>query len=328
VDNGSTDDSVQWLRENMAGRVQVLQLNGNTGYAGGYALALQQIQADVYVLLNSDVEVTPQWLDPVMAAFRSNSTLAAVQPQILDYRSRNKFEYAGAAGGYIDFLGYPFCAGRIFEQIEEDRGQYNAVKSVFWASGACLFVRAEAYHRVGGLDPVFFAHMEEIDLCWRLQNAGYQLWQLPESVVYHVGGGTLAYGNPRKTYLNFRNSLITLQKNLPPAERHWKVLLRLLLDFPAAMKFLLHGSWADAWAVLRAHRSFYRLQAHIRSKRKQFPFALRPSGALVGMYGGSILWVHISGQRERLEAFFRCHYRTNTPADPAVPAGTIPVQSP
>ncbi|NBU71709.1 MAG: glycosyltransferase family 2 protein [Bacteroidetes bacterium] len=305
ADNGSTDDSVSWLKSCMADRVKILELKENTGYAGGYARALKMIEADIYVLLNSDVEVTPHWLQPVMAAFATHPNLAAIQPHILDYYNRQKFEYAGAAGGYVDSLGYPFCAGRIFEQIEDDKGQYNNPRSVFWASGACLFVRAKAYHEVGGLDPIFFAHMEEIDLCWRLQNAGYQLWQLPESVVYHMGGGTLAYGNPRKTYLNFRNSLINLQKNVPANERIWKIPLRMMLDFPAAVKFLLHGSWGDAWAVFRAHMSFYRLQPRIRRGRRTSAIVPKPTTSLHGMFQASILWVHVSGRKKRLNAFLR-----------------------
>jgi GT2 family glycosyltransferase len=311
----------------MSDRVQILEFTENTGYAGGYANSLQQIKADVYVLLNSDVEVTPGWLRPVMNAFRNHPKLAAVQPHILDYRNRNKFEYAGAAGGYVDFLGYPFCAGRIFEQIEDDHRQYNAPKSVFWVSGACLCVKAEAYRQVGGLDPIFFAHMEEIDLCWRLQNAGYQLWQLPESVVYHIGGGTLAYGNPRKTYLNFRNSLINLQKNLPTHEWIWKVSLRMMLDFPAAIKFLLNGSLTDAWAVFRAHISFYRLQTVLHRSRRASKNVPRPSSSLNGMYGGSILWVHISGQKKGLTSFFRRHELKDATTIPSSPAGTTPVQN-
>jgi len=328
ADNGSTDDSVAWLREHMSDRVQILELTENTGYAGGYANALQQIKADVYVLLNSDVEVTPAWLRPVMKAFIEQPKLAAVQPHILDYRNRKKFEYAGAAGGYVDFLGYPFCAGRIFEQIEDDQGQYNKPKSIFWASGACLCIRAEAYRQVGGLDPIFFAHMEEIDLCWRLQNAGYQLRQLPESVVYHIGGGTLAYGNPRKTYLNFRNSLINLQKNLPAPERYWKIGLRMMLDFPASLKFLLHGSWADAWAVFRAHISFYRLQPSIRRSRKASKNRPQPSSSLNGMLRGSILWVHVSGQKKGLTSFFRRHELKDASTIRSSPACTTPDQNP
>ncbi|MBM3918116.1 MAG: glycosyltransferase family 2 protein [Sphingomonadales bacterium] len=327
ADNGSTDDSVAWLREQMSDCVQILELKDNTGYAGGYAKALQQIKADVYVLLNSDVEVTPSWLRPVMSAFATHQKLAAVQPHILDYRNRNMFEYAGAAGGYIDFLGYPFCAGRIFEQIEDDHGQYNSPKSVFWVSGACLFVRAGAYHQVGGLDPTFFAHMEEIDLCWRLQNAGYQLWQMPESVVYHIGGGTLSYGNSMKTFLNFRNSLINLQKNLPANERYWKVTLRMLLDLPAALKFLFHGSWADAWAVFRAHMSFYRLQPTIRRTRKAIINRPLPSAALTGMFRGSILWVHVSGRKDGLNAFFYRQLLKDVTKGLVVPVDMTPNQT-
>jgi GT2 family glycosyltransferase len=302
ADNASTDDSVHWLQQQYGERVKLLQLPSNGGYAGGYQQALTQIEADLYVLLNSDVEVPAAWLEPVVTRFVNQPQLAAMQPTIIDWKDRSKFEYAGAAGGFIDAMGYPFCAGRLFEQIEVQAGQYDYPKSIFWASGACMFVRAAAYHAVGGLDPAYFAHMEEIDLCWRLHHAGYQIEHEPASVVYHLGGGSLAYGNPRKTFLNFRNSLITLQKNLPWNELLWKLPLRLLLDFPAALQFLGRGSVGDFWAVARAHWSFFGMQSSIWKKRAAIG-SKRPSRSIGAIYKGSAIYAHFTGHKRKLFAF-------------------------
>ncbi len=302
IDNASTDDSVSWLQKNHSNAVKQVHLKSNGGYAGGYNQGLKQIEADIYVLLNSDVEVTPNWLEPVVERFVSNPNVAAIQPHILDWRNRDRFEYAGAAGGYIDALGYPFCAGRLFEEIEQNNGQFDAPKSIFWASGACMFIRSAAYWQVGGLDERYFAHMEEIDLSWRLHHAGYTLQQEPKSVVYHLGGGSLAYGNPRKTFLNFRNSLITLQKNLPAAEMPWKVLARLVLDFPAALKFLAHGSLGDFWAVARAHWSFFGMQGYIWKQRRLIP-KKKSSKHIPGIFQGSAIYAHFTGRQQKLKDF-------------------------
>ncbi|MEO6303690.1 MAG: glycosyltransferase family 2 protein, partial [Bacteroidia bacterium] len=215
ADNGSTDDSISFLKENYK-QVNVIDLKANYGYAKGYNLALKQVPEDYYVLLNSDVEVASNWIEPVIDLMQKNENIAACQPKLIDFKNRDLFEYAGASGGYIDKYGYPFCRGRIFNSLEQDKGQYNTTAEVFWATGACLFVKAKAFWQVNGFDGDYFAHMEEIDLCWRLKNVGYSIYVQPASVVYHVGGGTLNKLSSRKTFLNFRNNLITLTKNHSP----------------------------------------------------------------------------------------------------------------
>ncbi|HAI83833.1 MAG TPA: glycosyl transferase family 2 [Chitinophagaceae bacterium] len=251
ADNASTDDSVSFLQRHYPS-VSVLQLSENTGYAGGYNNALRQINSQYYILLNSDVAVTPHWIEPVIVRMEANQKIAAAQPKLLAFHEPDAFEYAGAAGGWIDVLGYPFSRGRIMDNTEKDAGQYNEAAPIFWASGAALFVRASAFHEVGGFDARFFAHQEEIDFCWRLQRAGYQVWCFPESVVYHVGGGTLPKGQ-RKLMLNFRNNLWMLCKHLPVREKIWKIPLRFALDGIFAWKSLLQGD-ASAWlAVVKAH---------------------------------------------------------------------------
>lgn len=267
ADNASTDDSVSFLRENFSHQVEIILLNSNQGYCGGYNAALKQVDATYYVLLNSDVEVTAGWIDPVINLFKQDQSIAAAQPKILSYQTRNEFEYAGAAGGFIDSLGYPFCRGRIFNSFEKDSGQYNDTRQVFWATGACLFIRASVFHQHNGFDEDFFAHMEEIDLCWRIQQSGMKIFYTGSSHVYHVGGGTLAKSNPRKTYYNFRNGLSLLVKNLPTGQLFWKIPLRLMLDWAAAAKFLLTGLPADAWAVAKAHGSFIKNLSRDYSKR-------------------------------------------------------------
>lgn len=266
ADNASTDDSVAWL-SNQHPSVKIIRIPANLGFCGGYNYALKEINTRYYVLLNSDVEVTPRWLDPLVSLLESDANIAAAQPKILSYYQRNHFEYAGAAGGFIDTLGYPFCRGRLFNTIEEDRGQYNNNEKIFWASGACLFIRAEVFHQCGGFDESFFAHMEEIDLCWRLQRNGYNLYCCPESTVYHVGGGTLSAANPRKTYLNFKNGLSLITKNLPLVQLIWKLPLRLILDWVAAFKFCLEGSFADGRAVAKAQFKFLTSVRHDFKKR-------------------------------------------------------------
>jgi hypothetical protein len=255
ADNGSTDQSAEFVRDKFS-EIEVICLNENKGFCGGYNTVLKQVQATYYVLLNSDVEVTSNWLQPVINLMDSNSIIAAAQPKILSYRNKTKFEYAGAAGGLIDMLGYPFCRGRIFDSMEEDHGQYNDTVPIFWASGACLFIRADRYHEMGGLDEDFFAHMEEIDLCWRLTRAGHSIFYQGESTVYHVGGGTLSASNPRKTYFNFRNGLSLLVKHQRFSSLIWKFPLRIILDWAAAVHFLSTGSGIHAKAVILAHLSF------------------------------------------------------------------------
>jgi GT2 family glycosyltransferase len=267
ADNNSSDDSITFLQTNFP-NVKIIALDKNYGFAGGYNRALKKIESkyEYYVLLNSDVEVTDNWLGSMVKILDADKTRVACQPKIKDFNNKEYFEYAGAAGGFIDKLGYPLCRGRIFDSIEKDNGQYDDVTEIFWASGACLFIRAKEYHENGGLDEFFFAHMEEIDLCWRLKNKGYKIMFCPSSTVYHVGGGTLNKIKPQKTFLNFRNSLLTLHKNLP--EKRFKIIFqRLLLDAVAGTKFLLSGKPNHTWAIIRAHFSFYNAIQQNKLKR-------------------------------------------------------------
>ena len=268
ADNASTDDSVSFLTTNYP-QIKIIQNIVNGGFAKGYNDALKLVKAEYYVLLNSDVEVTPYWIDPIIKLMDGDKSIAACQPKIKDFNKKTYFEYAGAAGGFIDKYGYPFCRGRILETIEEDKAQYNDAREVFWASGACLFVRAEYYHQMEGFDEDFFAHMEEIDLCWRLKNYGYKIMYCPDSTVYHVGGGTLNKTSPKKTFLNFRNNLILLCKNHPPDYFYLKLFIRFLLDGLAGLKFLLSGKFSHFLAVIKAHFSFYASFGNTLRKRKK-----------------------------------------------------------
>lgn len=254
ADNGSTDGSVAMLQQAFP-QVCVISFDINHGFCKGYNEALRQVQSRIYVLLNSDVMVTQDWLVPIARLFDSRDDIDAIQPKVLSYREPDKFEHAGAGGGYIDTMGYPFCRGRIFEHIEHDNGQYDDEREVFWASGACMAIRAEAYHRAGGLDEDFFAHMEEIDLCWKIQRSGRKVFYTGRSVVYHLGAGTLGYGNPGKTYLNFRNNLSMLIKHLDRGELILKLPARVILDWIAAFAFVLKGGVPNALAILKAHKS-------------------------------------------------------------------------
>lgn len=269
ADNASTDDSVSYLKLHFP-QVQIIQNPVNTGFAQGYndALAVIEGQYKYYVLLNSDIEVTPNWIEPIVNLMEENTSVAACQPKLLAYDEPTYFEYAGAAGGFIDWLGYPFCRGRIFDMMEEDKGQYNDTRAVFWATGACMVVRSSVFHQLGGFDGAFFAHMEEVDLCWRMQNAGHQVFYCAESMVYHIGGGTLHKSNPHKTYLNFRNNLMMLFKNWSGAQLLMYLLPKLLLDGVAGLKFLLSGNRADCWAVVRAHFYWYGNIKELWIKRK------------------------------------------------------------
>jgi len=270
ADNGSEDDSVQWVTENHP-EVQVIKLDRNYGYAGGYNMAIRHLEAEYYILLNSDVEVEPGWSEKLITFMDMHPNVGACQPKIRSFASRDSFEYAGAAGGYIDSLGYPFCRGRIFETLETDHGQYDDTCEIFWASGSCMVVRGAAFDQCDGFDESFFVHMEEIDLCWRMQNAGYTISYFPHSVVYHVGGGTLGYGSPSKIYYNFRNSLIMLAKNLPSKHIRRTVFLRQVLDGLAAAVLLFREGRAAASAVVRAHRDFRRQRTAIRTFRTITP---------------------------------------------------------
>jgi GT2 family glycosyltransferase len=266
IDNASSDDSVRFLEAEFP-EVRIIRNGQNYGFAGGYNEGLKQIEAEYYVLLNSDVEVTPDWIPPVISMMQQDTQIAACQPKLLDYAGKHLFEYAGAAGGYIDRYGFPFCRGRIFGTLEPDTGQYEDTREIFWASGACMFVRASVFRELGGFDAELFAHMEEIDLCWRMKNQGYKVLYTPASTVYHVGGGTLHKSNPRKTYLNFRNNLLMLYKNSGDFNRI--LLPKLLLDGIAGLRFLTGGSWADCSAIVKAHFYFYRHSRRWRTKRKE-----------------------------------------------------------
>lgn len=268
ADNGSTDLSAEFVIQHFP-MVEVIQLKENKGFCGGYNEVLKQIEATYYVLLNSDVEVTSNWLSPVIQLMDSDPAIGAAQPKILAYRAKTKFEYAGAAGGMIDTLAYPFCRGRLFDSIEEDLHQYDDTIPIFWASGACLFVRAKLFHELGGLDEDFFAHMEEIDLCWKMSRAGNTIYYQGKSTVYHVGGGTLSASNPRKTYLNFRNGLSLLFKHQRFYQLLWKLPFRVVLDWIAALHFWVSGSGIHGKAVIIAHLSFARRIGHEIRKRKQ-----------------------------------------------------------
>lgn len=266
ADNGSTDNSCRMLLEEFPTVLQI-QLDQNYGFAEGYNKALSQVDAEYVVLLNSDVEVTPNWLKPLLSFMDSHPEVGACMPKILSQKNRDYFEYAGAAGGFIDNLGYPFCRGRIFDTVERDEGQYNTDMPIFWATGAALMIRLQLYKMVGGLDGRFFAHMEEIDLCWRLRSRGYGIYCIPSSTVYHVGGATLKKENPRKTFLNFRNNLLMLYKNLPEKELHSVLLKRTVLDWIAAIVFFLKGDFAAARAVVRARKQFNRLRPRFEVDR-------------------------------------------------------------
>ena len=261
ADNGSTDDSVKWLHEEYP-EVTVYRLKENYGFAGGYDRVIRDTDAEFIVLLNSDVEVTEGWWQPLLSFMETHPETGAVQPKIMSYRSRESFEHAGAAGGLIDRMGYPYCRGRILSKVEADNGQYDSQEAVevAWASGAAMMVSKKAYLEAGGLDERFFAHMEEIDLCWRMRLAGFSIFSISDSVVYHYGGGSLAYGNPRKTFLNFRNNLLMLHKNLPRKDGRRFLFRRRLADTLGFFFFLLKGQWGDARAVVRAHNDFRRLR--------------------------------------------------------------------
>jgi GT2 family glycosyltransferase len=267
ADNASTDDSISFVMANFP-TVHIIRNNENFGFAGGYNEAFKQIDAQLYALVNSDIEVTQNWLLPIIETFENEPQTAIIQPKILDYKNKEYFEYAGAAGGFIDKYGYPYCRGRIFETIEKDMGQYNDSCEIFWASGACFFIRSSVYNELKGFDADFFAHQEEIDLCWRAINKGHKIKYTPESVVYHVGGATLQQGNPRKTFLNFRNSLLMLTKNLPKESVYWILFCRMLLDGLAGIQFIFKGKFSHFSAILKAHYSFYCLFSINYNKRE------------------------------------------------------------
>lgn len=306
ADNGSSDDSVIFLEKEYPG-LKVIRLEKNYGFSGGYNRAFQETDSKYFLLLNSDIEVTAGWLPPLLNYMEEEENAAACTPKILDFNNRRKFEYAGAGGGFIDRYGYPFCRGRIFDYLEEDRGQYNDPVDIFWGSGACLLIRSDLYREAGGLDDQFFAHMEEIDLCWRLKKMGFKIRSLPSSTVYHVGGGTLARGNPVKTFLNFRNNLLLIYKNLPRRERKRTLFIRMLMDGISGLRFLLQGSLKDFLAVFRAHLAYYRLRGSYSSSDGQNNIP-ENSVIVTEIYPGSIVAAFfLKGKKrfEQLEQAFR-----------------------
>jgi len=295
ADNSSTDDSVNYLCANFPS-VEIICNTSNEGFAKGYNTALKKVQAEYYVLLNSDVEVTPGWVEPIINLLEADKTIGACQPKIKSYTDKTHFEYAGASGGWIDEFGYPFSRGRVFDSLEEDKGQYDNAAPCFWASGAALFVTAKLYHELGGLDEYFFAHQEEIDFCWRLQLAGYKVYVEPKSVVYHVGGGTLPKGDNKKVYLNFRNNLIMLAKNLSMAEVLWRLPIRLMLDAVAAWKELFSGNGGYFLAVIKAHFNFV---GWLLFRQKKSVFPISKNGKVHGLYKGAIIWQHFVKKKNK-----------------------------
>ena len=299
IDNNSSDDSVSYITTNFP-EVTVIQTGENLGYAGGYNVGMKSINERYTVLLNSDVRTTPGWLNPIADHFEEHPKCAAVQPKILWDRSPEKFEYAGASGGFMDIYGYPFCRGRVLHELENDIGQYNDPRQVFWATGACLAVRTEVFKELKGLDPILFAHMEEIDLCWRMQRAGYEVWVQPESKVFHLGGATLNADSPQKTYLNFRNNLIILVKNLPHFHAVGLVFLRLILDGLAGIKFAVEGKPKHTLAILKAHFAFYSMFTKVqRSRAETTKFDFRGLQSFTGTYKGSMVWqFYVKGKKK------------------------------
>ena len=268
ADNASTDSSIKFVKE-FYPSVKIIENAKNGGYAKGYNDALQHVSADIFCLINSDVEVTKNWLSPVIEIFEREKNTAIIQPKILDYKNKEFFEYAGAGGGFVDLFGYPYCRGRVFNNLEKDTAQFDDVSTVFWASGACFFIRAEVYKKLDGFDEDYFAHQEEIDLCWRVQNEGFEIKYIGKSTVYHVGGATLQETNPQKTFLNFRNSLLNIVKNVPKEWFLFVVFSRLILDGIAGIKFLLELRPIHSWAILKAHISFYKNFYKFLKKRRK-----------------------------------------------------------
>ena len=300
-DNASTDNSVVFLRENYPS-VRIIINDQNYGFAEGYNRILEQVDAEYFILLNSDVEVSAKWIEPIVHMMESEPYIAVAQPKILSYNKRDHFEYAGAAGGYIDSFGYPFCRGRIFDTVEPDLGQYDDVSEIFWASGAALFIKQKNWIEIGGLDGDFFAHMEEIDLCWRLKNKGYMIVFCPKSKVYHLGGGTLNAESPFKTYLNFRNNLVLLQKNLPFGRACLVIFIRFWLDLLSLLKYLIDGKPKNAIAISKAH--FYFLGNIFKNTKKARSIKISDFNKK-GLYKGSIVWQYFIKKKKTFSSLYK-----------------------
>lgn len=285
ADNASNDDSVSFVQTNYP-EIRIIRLDKNYGFAEGYNRALKQIDAQYFVIINSDIEVTPGWLEPLISSLDSDKQVTACMPKLLSYYQRDTFEYAGAAGGYIDYLGYPFCKGRIFDYLEKDQGQFTGTYEVFWATGACIAVKADIFRQIGGFDPYFFAHMEEIDLCWRMKNLGYKILCNTDSTIYHVGGGTLPKSNPRKTYLNFRNNLILLHKNLSFFRKLYILPIRFVMNFMSIAKYLKAKNKPDAIAVFNAYFGYFRYLFVKKQKVniQQYPSHIYPRSIVMDFF--------------------------------------------
>jgi len=302
IDNASTDGSVDFLSKQFP-QIQLVRLDNNYGFAGGYNRGLKEIDAKYFMLLNSDVEVGKDWISPLVELMENEPTIGICGSKLLDYNNRGKFEYAGAAGGYIDKYGYPFCRGRLFESIEEDNGQHDSLSDCLWISGAALFIRSKLFFDVGGFDDDFFAHQEEIDLCWRVQNFGYRVVCEPKSTIYHVGGGALPKSNPFKTYLNFRNNLYLVLKNLPNKEVGRVLFVRFFLDMVAAVRMIFQGNFMECHAVFRAYGAFLKNKG--KMKQKRLIVKRKPSSEIIGMYCGSIVFKHFIGKKKTSDEIFR-----------------------
>ena len=298
IDNASTDTSVQFVRTNYP-QIKIIQNSTNGGFAGGYNEGLKQIDADIFCLLNSDVEVTEGWLNPVLALFERMQDVAIIQPKILDLMRKDHFEYAGAGGGFIDQLGYPFCRGRIFQSLEKDSGQYDDTCEIFWATGACMFIKSKVFWQLEGFDLDYFAHQEEVDLCWRAKNEGEKVYYVGNSKVYHLGGSTLSNMNPKKTYLNFRNSLFSITKNLPRRKALAIISIRLLLDGVAALRFIAQFKFRHCFAILRAHLSFYRQFHKMYHRREKANFIIKY------YLTKSIVWSHFVNQIDKFNVLIK-----------------------
>ena len=287
IDNASTDDTQEFLKSNFP-QVKIITISENHGFTNGYVEGLKQINNEYYVLISSDVEVTPNWMNPVIELMENDGSIAACQPKMKNYNKKTHFEYSGSAGGFIDILGYPFCRGRVFFTMEEDIGQYDDVTETFWATGGCLFIRSEIYHKAGGLDNDFYAHMEEIDLCWRIKNMGYKIMVCPQSVAYHVGGHIINYGSPSKIFRNFRNSLIMNLKNMTATELIWKLPARIILDIIYAAKVLFSGNFIEFISIAKAHFDFFfKMPKWLKKRRQARKLTVKPN--LYGIYKGSIV---------------------------------------
>ncbi|MCX6200483.1 MAG: glycosyltransferase family 2 protein [Bacteroidetes bacterium] len=298
ADNCSSDGSLEFVKTNYP-NIRIIQNTRNGGYAGGYNDALKQVNAKYFVLLNQDVEVTERWVEKVVDVMEADENIAAAQPKLRGFNNREYFEYAGGSGGFLDKMSYAFCRGRLFETIEKDEGQYDDVKEIFWASGACLFVREDVYRKAGGLDEDFFAHQEEIDLCWRINSMNYKIVCVPQSVLYHVGGGSLSYGNPRKTYLNFRNNLMMMFKNLPANILVWKLFLRMILDGLAAVNTVIKTKrFEELKAILKAHFSFYAAIPSLLEKRKGITHK-----SSAKLFNKSIVWGYFVQRKRKFSDF-------------------------